>query len=143
MFEDDKNFGEEMQKEFCKILIRRGYEIAHVAEGNFPDWDIQITSGKTFEVKADKKTGETGNIFIETRYRGEPSGICATKADYFVVIASNFAHIALSEDVRRFLLFSEDKAYIRKAGDNGMSSGYIIKSELYKPKNMRLYEIGF
>lgn len=143
MFNEDKDFGEEMQKEFCKILTREGYEVSHVAVDQFPDWDIQITSGKTFEIKADKKTDETGNIFIETGYRGSPSGLAATKADYFVVIARNFAHVATSEDVRRFVLFYPGKTFVRACGDNGQSSGYLIKEEYYKPKNMRLYEIGF
>lgn len=127
MFSDDKVYGEEMQKAFCKLLIREGYEIAHVAEDNFPDWDIQTTTGKTYEVKADRKTGDTGNIFIETKYKGHPSGLCATNADYFVVITRGWAHISSTKEALRFVLGHENKYFIKNAGDDKQSQGYLIK----------------
>ncbi len=132
-----------MQKEFCKLLIREGYTIAHVAEGNFPGRDIQTTRGKTYEVKADKKSEETGNIFIETSHRGNPSGLCATNADYFVVICKGWAHISSTREALRFMLGTDQKYLVKHAGDDRMSQGYLIKEEHYKPKNLRLYEIGF
>lgn len=142
MFQNDKEYGEKMQKAFCKLLIKEGYAIQHIAEDKFPDWDIQITTGKTFEVKADRKARKTGNIFIETGYRGMPSGLSRTNADYFVIIIDNFAHVSTVEDTMRFVLHHPRKTFIQKAGDDGLSQGYLINEGEYKPKNMRLYEIG-
>lgn len=141
MFLTDKQYGEEMQKAFCKLLVKEGYAIQHIAVDEFPDWDIQITTGKTFEVKTDRKAKETGNIFIETGYRGMPSGLSRTNADYFVIIVANFAHVSSVEDTMRFVLHYPRKTFIQRAGDDGLSQGYLIKENEYKPKNMRLYEI--
>lgn len=56
-------------------------------EGCFKDYDFWLSVGgkKTyFEVKSDKMTAITGNLCIEYEYKGKPSGINATKADYYI-----------------------------------------------------------
>ena len=37
------------------------------------------------EVKSDRKAQRTGNVFIEYEYRGRPSGIAATTADWWAL----------------------------------------------------------
>lgn len=141
-FYGDLAFGEEMQRRFAKTLINKGFVVEYMAEGNFPDYDIKLTNGKTFEIKADRKTKETGNIFIETRYKDEHSGLASTKADYFVVIVENFALVAKTLDVMRFLLASPTKCRpVYGAGDDGNAVGFLVKESDYKPKNMQTFEL--
>lgn len=61
------------------------------SQGKFKDWDIKMKYKKwkeikevTYEVKSDRKSEQTGNCCIECMYKGEPSGIYASKADYIV-----------------------------------------------------------
>ncbi len=49
------------------------------------DWVNEIfAKGKKVEVKTDRMTHKTGNVFIEYESRGKPSGIATTDADYWV-----------------------------------------------------------
>lgn len=49
-------------------------------------WAAQILSGDEFkiEVKTDRMAHKTGNVFIEITYKGRPSGISTTEADYWL-----------------------------------------------------------
>jgi hypothetical protein len=56
-------------------------------EGYFKDYDFWLLAGDKksyFEVKSDKLAAITGNLCIEYGYKGNPSGITATKADYYI-----------------------------------------------------------
>lgn len=141
-FSSDLEYGVQMERRFAKLLIEKGYAIEHMSEGCFPDWDIMVQGGKTFEIKSDRKFLETGNVFIETKYKGNQSGLSATKATYFVVVMDNFAHTAKTDDVMRFILSNPQlcrPAY--GAGDDGNSVGFIVNGDSYKPKNMQVFEL--
>jgi len=46
----------------------------------------QFFTGKNIEVKSERYLWEqTGNLFIEYQYKGQPSGIAATEADYWAL----------------------------------------------------------
>ncbi len=65
-------------------------------------WDLDLAYGKvgeqmvrelltgrmTVEVKRDDLVSDTGNIAIEYSFKGSPSGIMATKADFWAIILS-------------------------------------------------------
>lgn len=68
------------------------------------DWDIDLEfgeyhetrvrtifemEGKTIEVKADKAWHTTGNVAIEYRFRGRPSGLQTTKAKWWCTVLTN------------------------------------------------------
>lgn len=68
------------------------------------DWDISLefgefhekrvrqlfeTEGKTIEVKADKAWHTTGNVAIEYRFRGRPSGLSTTEAKWWLTVLTN------------------------------------------------------
>jgi hypothetical protein len=42
-----------------------------------------LRGGKTVEVKSDGKCRRTGNLFVEFRQKGRPSGLAVTTADYW------------------------------------------------------------
>lgn len=140
-FQNDLSFGEDEQRKFAKLLISKGFVVEYMAEGKFPDYDIKLTNGKTFEIKSDRKSKDTGNLFIETSYRGEPSGLAYTKADFFVIISGNFALIAKTVDVMRFILSKPSLCRpVYGSGDDGNSVGFLVKEDQYKPKNLQSFE---
>lgn len=46
--------------------------------------DIFENESNKIEVKTDRLTHKTGNIAIEIRYKGNPSGLSTTEADYWI-----------------------------------------------------------
>ena len=63
------------------------YEDWGKVDGCFKDYDfwLLVCGKKTyFEVKSEKLAAITGNLCIEYEYKGKPSGIDATKADYHI-----------------------------------------------------------
>jgi hypothetical protein len=73
------------------------------AQSKHGDWDISLElgehhekcvreifeGGETIEVKADKMWHTTGNIAIEYRFRGRPSGLSTTEAKWWCVVLTN------------------------------------------------------
>jgi hypothetical protein len=94
----------------------------------------EIFDNKTVEVKCDIKAKDTGNLFIEYRSRGKPSGIATSKADFycfdighlFILIDSE----TLKEIVRPLLGTGADK----DGGDENTSKGVLLPlTKLIKP----------
>ena len=82
------------------------------------DWDIDLNfgllneekirdifeGGHTIEVKTERnKWHSSGNIAIEIEFRGKPSGLSITKADYWMHVLS------LEDEMQMALLFSVSK----------------------------------
>lgn len=44
---------------------------------------LLAATAKTVEVKSDRKCRNSGNLFVEYRQKGRPSGIATTTADYW------------------------------------------------------------
>lgn len=81
----------------------------HRTTGQFTDYDIRAKAdgeagehrliqvlrdagdGNTFtiEVKTDRRAAETGNVYIELKVAGKPSGILTTKATWFVIVTDD------------------------------------------------------
>lgn len=77
-----------MEREFAKRLIDLwAVSIEFAPNEQFKDWDIKAklkSWEKTFEVKRDFKSQDTGNIVLEIRCNNQPSGIFASKSDYII-----------------------------------------------------------
>ena len=142
--------------EFQNKLNYKGVEIETPSDENKKDYDIKAKfnppgaqEGKegevelvkllgkinTYEVKTDLKYSTTGNIAIETRYKGELSGINATKADMWVEVIKTEKDskypiiIAMpTEFLRQYLkvLLKEGKARKSPGGDNGDSELILV-----------------
>jgi len=74
----------------------------------FPDWDIKITYEKdgkikeaSYEIKSDRKSEYSGNFCLEyyNIKKGWPSGICTSKADYYVYFAWGKRWIARRDEL--------------------------------------------
>ena len=112
------------------------------------NFDIDIDFGKIYEQKVkdifEGKGGievktergawkQTGNIAIEIRYKGNPSGLSTTNADWWVHILSNNGDIdtALMFKVNKLKkkiskLVSRKEAHIVMGGDNNKSEIVLV-----------------
>ena len=92
--------------------FRYDLEIGKEYESRFAD----LFRDKKFEVKTDFISHKTGNIAIEYKSRGKPSGISITKSDFYVYIIPN----APLKNIMLILPISELKELARKKGGEGM-----------------------
>lgn len=91
---------------------------------------------RLFEIKDDKKSNETGNLYIEAYSRGAPSGIITTEADYwaikyyemFFVIKTERLQKAIED--KRYYINSTHKDGIFKGGDYNSSLGFLFKIQM-------------
>lgn len=111
--------------------------------GYKPDFDLDLaiglqgealvtslfSTGIKVEVKRDLKASETGNLAIEVMYRGKPSGISTTKADYWAFVLNNSVIFVPTKIVME--LAEEGKEI--KGGDNKWSTLRLVSiSKLLK-----------
>lgn len=113
------------EERFAKELVRHGAKDIIRSHGYFPDWDIGCDKG-TYEIKEDVAAQRTGRLFVELKYRGELSGLAATKADWFVFIVKNTAYFSRSVHWKSFL--RDNWKYLNKTlgGDNNWSEGVLV-----------------
>ena len=97
---------------------------------NGETWFHEIMTNKKIEVKSDRITAKTGNIYIEYESRGKPSGIATSQADYWVYkfdeqSAIIFETEALKIKLKKLVASGIAKADI-KGGDNKTSTGILL-----------------
>lgn len=83
-FIKDLEFGREYEKKL-ETLIEYD-EIEFAPKCRFTDYDVKIKYNDKitlFEVKVDKMTSNTNNLFIEFECSGNKSGIETTKSNYY------------------------------------------------------------
>ncbi len=66
-FDVDLDFGRHWENEACRLLEGHG----------------------RLEVKADRLWHRTGNLVFERKFKGRPSGLAATKADWWVTVLTD------------------------------------------------------
>lgn len=85
-FLDDALQAQTVEEEVLAV-IQKKYPKAFKKKGNFKAYDLEVPEiQKTIEVKWDKVSDSTGNYFIETGFNGKPSGIMATKANWWALV---------------------------------------------------------
>jgi len=101
-------FGE---KQIAQHLIKKGWDIIEISEGDFKEWDIKASINgeiKTFEVKTNyyeiKKRRHHMTV-IETKSNGVPSGLSVTTADYYVLYYpfEDFFYIERTEVIKEMI----------------------------------------
>ena len=83
-FSADLEFGNRIQRKVLEEVYKLPYR---EKDGCFKDYDAEVfRNGRIeyFEFKADRRTLQTGNLAIEMLCSGKPSGIWATKADFWI-----------------------------------------------------------
>jgi|14BtaG_2_1085337.scaffolds.fasta_scaffold06963_2 hypothetical protein len=90
----------------------------------------RMLSEKKVEVKSDRQSMDTGNVFIEFSYKNEISGILKTEADYYAYYINDETCITMSvktliEKIRKLL--NVNNAQIKSGGDGYKSRGVVTK----------------
>ena len=106
--------------------FRHDLEFGQMSETKFH----KMLSQKKVEVKSDKQSMVTGNVFIEFESRGKLSGISTTEADYYAYYINDETCITMSVKtlkVKLKKLYKEKKAIVRPGGDENTSMGLVVK----------------
>ena len=105
---------------------------------NLADFDLDLTEGELHEqlvkrvltgqtrveVKTDRLATTTGNIFIEYEYKGRPSGLEVSKAEYYSIVIPQTKSIFMILTTRLKDLVKGCRVVY--GGDNNMSKGYLL-----------------
>lgn len=87
-----------------------------------------LNGGQKIEVKTDRLAHLTGNIAVEFRYKGYPSGISTTEADYWAFVFFNHLRIIFIEinELKAIARECYKEGKIKNGGDNNMSEMVLI-----------------
>jgi hypothetical protein len=86
----------------------------------------KMLSNSKIEVKFDRMTRKTGNVYIEYESRGNPSGIRTTEADYWAYFTQDEECFVISTKKLKEKIIKLKPRKI-KGGDNNSSMGFLIK----------------
>jgi len=143
-FQKDLATGHEYEK---RSLLYLDYDEYEFKEGYFKEYDLIITkNGKktTIEVKSDKQASLTGNLAIEYKCSGKPSGITSTTADYWIYFIvyedKEECYKIPTEELRKIVKTQGRKV---SGGDGNRSRLYLVNKSLVseflvKPKKLDL-----
>ena len=133
MFGADKKFGDYWAEQCLKILgIQKFIKI----EGDWKPFDyVCIEDGELIkrEMKSCRKGHLTGNLAIEFRHKGRPSGIETSQADYWdylLVESGELYDIPVSVLKKEISLFSFNT--VVSGGDDYGSKMYLFNKDVFK-----------
>ena len=86
----------------------------------------KMLSESKIEVKFDRMTRKTGNVYIEFESRNKPSGIRTTEADYWVYFTHDEECFVLSVDRLKQKLVNLEPRIV-PGGDSNTSKGFLVK----------------
>lgn len=116
----------------------KGYGFKNIKYNNDYRWDICITDTSNnkvsyFEIKTDVYKIDTGNMAIEIRYRGRPSGISKTKAEYFIYYYrdSGNMYVIKCDELKDLIKQNIEKLKVVMGGDDNQSELVLIDREQY------------
>lgn len=98
-------------------------------------FDVRMLRRHRVEIKTDIKSASTGNLFIEVKSRGNPSGIVTTEADYWLILSfdprersmGGIAYVFPTWVLRRTIHDYADEMDLVDGGDDGTSKGRLMK----------------
>ncbi len=83
-------------------------------------YDFKTSDGKTYEVKADRKSTQTGNFFIEYEGNNKPTGISITKAKTHILTDEAFFYVIRTRKIKELLKNNKyDEGYVYKSKTKG------------------------
>lgn len=86
-----------------------------------------LTGHTTVEVKTDRLAQLTGNVFIEFEYKGRPSGIHTTKAEYYSIVIPQTKSLFMLRTDHLLKLCQGCRCVY--GGDNNQSKGWLLPVE--------------
>ena len=136
-FKEDLTIGESGEKVISLYLVCQGMSLVSFNETSA--YDILMKNPKTnkevsFEVKTDTFHKDTGNLAIEIRQKGEPSGLSTSKADWFVYFYTglSFNNVWMIKIDELKMLIKKSSFTIISGGDNKTSQLVLIPRDKYK-----------
>lgn len=138
-FKKSLSLGEKWERVVALMLLCNGYGNIKWGHGE-KEFDIRATKNDKevkFEVKADYYK-YTGNMALEVEYKGNPSGISTTTADWLVYVFTkiddiNFYFMFIKPEKLKALIKSEVKHMnIMQGGDNKQSKLVMLPVQKYK-----------
>jgi hypothetical protein len=133
-FVADLSFGKYYEEIAIKLL--KDEVVTHRPEGKFSEYDFK-TDKESYEVKADRITYRTRNMFIEYENNGRDSGIHVTTATYwyyFVVLP-----LSLNTYPANYRVYRIPVSFIKECMKDARSmcgaersKGYLIPEEKFK-----------
>lgn len=118
-----KAHGDEAELAIAQWYKSRGADVTKTIGPDGYDLLIQFR----LEVKCDLRAEKTGNVAIEVSYRGKPSGLMATRAEWFVVVVGQTAYMARTGKLRAFIGSGNFTAV--PAGDGGHAEIVLLTLE--------------
>jgi len=97
---------------------------------------LDILETKRIEVKTDRIAHITGNVAVEYRYKGRPSGIATTEADYWAFLLYDMTTIIMvpTDKLKSVARAKYKQDQITLGGDENASEMILIPiNELTKP----------
>lgn len=132
-FNTDLNRGLKVEKEVLKIA-RKKYKCATLIDA-YKGYDLWIPEiHKSFEIKYDPMSHETGNFVIEIEMFNKPSALLTTTADYWILCDDATKIIMKPIDIIRciFLNKLQYREFIGQ-GDTASKKAFLVnKNELFR-----------
>tara|TARA_R110000744_G_scaffold266254_1_gene380257 strand:+ start:3204 stop:3677 length:474 start_codon:yes stop_codon:yes gene_type:complete len=136
-FKEDLEEGQKGEKIIAMYLVCQGMKWVHL--NNDYKYDIMMHSEKhdkevSFEVKTDVYPKDTGNIAVEIRYKGKPSGVSHSEAEWFMYWYRDlpFNNLWMIKVADLKSLIKKNKFHIVKGGDDNQSQLVLIPRKEYK-----------
>jgi len=125
------------------LLDKYGFKELHINESTdysvLKEYDLEGINKKgqrvLIEVKNDLKSSQTGNIAIEYSCNDKPSGVNATKADFWVSVGSSEIFI-LKIKVLKDLIKKESLRRDVSGGDNKIAKMYLFKIDVIRNNSL-------
>ena len=137
MFKQDLEEWQEIEREFATYLMRKNIVGIEFSQGKFPDRDIKawfikdwVVWWRTFEIKYDKKSDETWNVWFEYMCNWKPSWIYKSKADYLVYKVNWKFYMAYRPKL--LIELNNCQKMDLPWWDNNMSRLYVVKKDVFK-----------
>lgn len=123
MFLQDLAIGHQAENEFiCTMTNKFSNYYSNFETNNSTDlkelkkWDVKFNMNTTSEtifteIKHDLKSEITGNFAIELTYKGEPSGLNATIAKYFIIKSGNIFYSFQTEFLKEVIKLNKYRIY--------------------------------
>lgn len=126
-FKKDLRDGHHGEGYVAMLLARKlGGMVVPGPEGRFSDYDFSIErrTRKSYEVKLDLASPNTGRCFIEFQCSGQASGVARTKADWYAhVVPGKHIFVFNPKRLLEWLETTESTSVV--GGDGGRAEGYL------------------
>lgn len=107
-FDEDLKLGQEVEGQFAQVLL---------------------ASGENIEVKSDRRATSTGNIYVEVEYKGKPSGITKSTAEWWTYEINGRFITMRRLDLLALVERAMEEGRSRRGGDYNMTKGALVPVE--------------